>query len=98
MSSRSLTLYFISSIIILLISTFSFQFIKSEYKFSTENKNDSKLYPDSGIKVKGKPFKLEVNPTSKTLYVADKYSKRITFIDELTNKIIKNISIENKNF
>ena len=98
MASRSLTLLFVLSIIILLLSTFSYQFIRSEYKFSTEYTNDSKLYPDNGIKVKGTPFKLEVNPTSKTLYVADKYSKRITFIDESTNKIVKNISLENKNF
>ena len=56
-------------------------------------KTDNSISFDSGISVRGIPFVLGLNPNNNILYVADKFSKKITFIDEIKDIPLKNVSL-----
>ena len=48
---------------------------------------------DTGIKLGGNPYAITVNPESNTVYVVDKFYKKISFIAGDTDKLIRTITI-----
>lgn len=90
--------------LILSILTFSFAFIgmvnvASAVSNSTNIAISHIVTTGKGIKVGGIPYAVSINPNADIVYVADKFSKRISFIDGSTgNVIIKvNLAGDNKN-
>ena len=47
----------------------------------------------TGIKVGGSPYAITINPGTKMVYVADKYSSRISFIDGNSDRKIKSVKV-----
>ena len=48
---------------------------------------------EKGIKVGGMPYFVSMNPKINTVYIADKFSKRITFMDGNSGKIIRKVNL-----
>jgi DNA-binding beta-propeller fold protein YncE len=50
---------------------------------------------DRGIEVGGNPYSIAVNPDKDMVYVADKLSKKISFVDGSTGEVIKKVNLTN---
>jgi DNA-binding beta-propeller fold protein YncE len=48
---------------------------------------------DAGIRVGGSPFRLSVDPTTNMVYVVDKFSKKISFLDGVSDRVAKTVTL-----
>lgn len=48
---------------------------------------------ETGLKIGGNPFQVAVNPHTNMVYVIDKFSKKIVFIDGSTDRLINTVSL-----
>jgi DNA-binding beta-propeller fold protein YncE len=67
---------------------------KTSTSKATEDQNQTN--PASrGIKIGGNPYAIAVNPKNNTIYVVDKYYKKISFIDDDIDKVTRTVIIPN---
>ena len=62
---------------------------------NTAQTSSQGLASSTGLKIGGNPFKVAVNPNTNTIYVIDKFSKRISFIDGNTDRRIGTTYVTN---
>ena len=63
----------------------------------SDSMNGSNDKSKVGIKVGGMPYSIAVNPSLDVVYVADKFSKKVSFIDGSTGELIRKVNLTGDN-